>query len=85
MVWTKTVVNQKSFQNQMNAPVNGSLNQGIYQPRNVKHSNVDLSPNTKLQSNGAKDSFGYQNNYQVSNGNSPAFRFPENLGMDYYV
>ena len=82
---TKTVVNRKSFQNQMNAPVNGSLNQGIFQRRNVKHSNVDLSPNTTVQSNGVKNSFGYQNNYQASNGNSPAIRFSENLGMDYYV
>ena len=78
-------VNRKGFQNRVNAPVNGSLNQRIYQPRYVNHSNVDLSPNTTLQSNGANDSFGYQNNYQASNGNSPAFRFSENLGMDYYV
>ena len=68
----------------MNTPVIGSLNQGIDQHRNVKVLiNVEMS--NKLQSNGVNNSFGYQNNYQVSNGNSPAVRFSENLGMDYYV
>ena len=33
--------NRKSFQNQMNTPVNGDLNQRIYQPRNVKDSKVN--------------------------------------------
>ena len=77
--------NRRSFQNEMNAPVNGSLNHGIYQPRNVKHSNVDLNRNTPVQNNGVNNSFGYQNNYQASNGKSPVVRFSENLGMDYYV
>ena len=76
--------NRKCFQDQMNAPVNGSLSQDIYQPRNDKRSN-DLNRNTVVQNNEVNNSFGYQNNYQASNGKSPVVRFSENLGMDYYV
>ena len=41
--------NRKSFQSQMNAPVNGRLNKRIYQPRNVKYSDGDLSRNTPFK------------------------------------
>ena len=37
--------NRKNVQNQMKSTVNGTLSQGIYQPRNVNYSNVDLYRN----------------------------------------
>ena len=77
--------NRKNVQNQMKSTVNGTLSQGIYQPRNVNYSNVDLYRNNPVQSSGVNNSFGCHNNYQTSNGNAPVVRFSENLDMDYYV
>ena len=77
--------NRKNVQNQMKSTVNGTLSQGIYQPRNVNYSNVDLYRNNPVQSSGVNNSFGCHNNYQASNGNAPVVRFSENLDMDYYV
>ena len=78
----KGVQTFKNVQNQMKSTVNGTLSQGIYQPRNVNYSNVDLYRNNPVQSSGVNNSFGCHNNYQTSNGNAQVVRFSENLDMD---